>query len=129
MKNKLIFGLMLIISLSFAFIGCGDSDSGDSSSNDTKTKFEGTWNKQEGNSIQIIFTGNSYLFKLNGVSLQKGTFTFTATELTLDSTHSNYGDWVPNPDSWTCTCNFTNDDIFVLSGTGTNSAYGTYTRQ
>ena len=124
MKKKLIFGLMLIFSLSFVVVGCGDSDS-----DDTTTKFEGTWNKQ-GDSYQVIFNGNNYLAKNSGENSGKGTFTFIGTDLTLDYTHYwDNGNWITESGSWTCTYNFTNDDTFVLSGIGTNSAYGTYTRQ
>jgi uncharacterized repeat protein (TIGR02543 family) len=57
------------------------------------TKFEGTWNIFSGEpaNCQVIFTGNIYLVKIDGVNFKKCTFTFTETQLT-ETIIDNYGD-------------------------------------
>ena len=132
MKKKSILGLMLIFSLSFAFIGCGDSDSGDSSSDDATTKFEGTWN-QQGGDHQFIFNNNEWLDKYDGTYEDRGTFIFTDTQLVIASTHYWDGTiWQPD-DSWSFSVvfsyNFANNDTLVLSDCSFTGMNGTYTRQ
>ena len=114
-KNKLYGMITLIIGvmLSLTFTACPPSD------DDTPeiSSFAGTWNASSGRSI--VFTGNSFNYKVNSVTQYSGTFSVSGSTITFNE--SSLG---------TASGNFTlsADTIVFSNHTWDSSVNGTYTK-
>jgi hypothetical protein len=96
MKNNTFFVsgmLALLLTFVFALTGCLTSGGGggDGTQTTTPTKFEGRWKNPYGGKEEptFQFTGNTMRFTTTGGISQRGTFTFTDTEITFIPQRAN----------------------------------------
>jgi hypothetical protein len=91
---------LLAVALVMAFAACDKSKpqstgSGDNSApvavdvTPSKSPFEGTWRYTIPGLafMDVIFTGNEWVTTVDGEDYQKGTFTYTATAITMTTSH------------------------------------------
>ena len=107
MKNfvKLFWTIALTAIIGFSMAACGG---GGDEGNDP---LQGTWTSTvEGN--KLTFTDNNWVWKKsNGSNIGKGTFSQTATQITLDLTN-----WSPGDDTWDTERHDTGTFDYVING-------------
>jgi hypothetical protein len=97
-RNFSLLAVALVMAL--AFTACDKSKSQSTGSGDnsapvavdvtpSKSPFEGTWRFTVPGVgyTDMIFTGNEWVQTVNGEDYRKGTFTYTATDITRTATH------------------------------------------
>jgi hypothetical protein len=88
-RNFSLLAAALVLAL--AFTACDKS----------KSKFEGTWRYTIPGvgSADYVFTGNEFAVTMFGENFNKGTFTYTATNITMTQTHAWSGSaWTAESD-------------------------------
>ena len=111
-KFALTVGFALALVFTFS---CSGDDSGGNTPD--LTSFSGTWNASGGRSV--VFTGNTFNYKVNGITQYSGTFSASGTTITFSTTGG------------TASGNFTlSAETLVLSNhTWDSSVNGTYTKE
>jgi hypothetical protein len=87
--------LVMVLVFGFVFIACStdSDDDDDTDNNSTGTSINGTWEASNGR--VIVFTGNTFEYKVNGATQYSGTFstsgsTITFTESSLGQASGNF---------------------------------------
>jgi hypothetical protein len=81
--------LVMVLVFGFVFIACStdSDDDDDTDNNSTGTSINGTWEASNGR--VIVFTGNTFEYKVNGATQYSGTFSTSGSTITFNE--SNLG--------------------------------------
>ena len=130
MNNKLVLVIGVLFVFCLVAMGCDNGTTSDN--NDKTTKFEGTWNHEDG-IRQWIFTGNKFLRKTNDQYFLKGLFTYTESELLVSVSHRWVsGEWVEYVALIPMNYNFIDNNNFVIidvNGNVNDATVGKWTKQ
>jgi hypothetical protein len=87
--NRLLGIIALIAVMGFSLAGCGGF-LGNDKTDETTLSFEGTWDNYYKVGNQLVFNEDNFTYKPpSGRTQTKGTFTYTATEITFTCSHKD----------------------------------------
>jgi hypothetical protein len=126
-----LFGIIAFVAIiGFSIVSCGDKG-GDEDVTPDIASFNGTWNASSGR--VIVFSGNTFNYKVNNVTQYSGTFsvsgsTITFNESSLGSASGNFSlsenTLVLSNHTWDSSVNGT----YTKDSGGTNNFVGTWTQ-